>query len=61
MGIDIDVHKIPNNKGIAAVMLLFSSMICPSWFIYQFNPTLFFKIDFPTKLLLSAGVGFLSF
>lgn len=39
-------------------MLSFTSIVCPSWFIYQFNPSLFFKVDFPTKLLLAAGCGF---
>jgi hypothetical protein len=58
MGINIDLNRIPNIKLITVILLIFSSILAPFWFLFQFNKPLFYKIDLVHLILISACIGF---
>jgi hypothetical protein len=57
MGINIDLHQIPNNKGIAIILMILSAILPPFWFMFQFALPVFKAYNLITILLLSVSVG----
>lgn len=58
MGINLDLHKIPNTKLFAVILFIGASLLAPLWFLFQFNRPLFEKMDLFRLLLLSECIGF---
>lgn len=58
MGINLDLHKIPNIKLVSAICSVFSSIIAPFFFLSQFNKIQFNSIDLIHQLLWATAIGF---
>jgi len=56
--LDIDLTKVRYVIIALVVLFLFSSIIAPTWYLFQFAPTIFHKYDLVKLLILSSAIGF---
>lgn len=58
MDLNIDLGKVPNIRLVAFIIAVFSCLLSPYWFLFQFNKHLFQHTDIINLLLLSLCIGF---
>jgi hypothetical protein len=55
--IQIELHKVPNKRIVALIILTFAIVLAPYWFLFQYNKSLFFKTDLIPLLLICISIG----
>lgn len=55
---DIDLTKVTHNHIINGAAITFGMLIAPLWFIYQFQPDLYFTTDFWKLIFIALGISF---
>ena len=53
----IELSKVPNIKAIAVVLMAFTAILGPFWYIFEFAPYIFNKYNLLTMLFLSGSYG----